>query len=105
MGLYGKWVVPRLLDLAMRNRLLEFYRRTAINSARGLLREVGVGSGLNFSLYGPSVGRVVGLDPSPELLSLARKRSAQALVPISLIRASAENIPFADAAFDGIVMT
>jgi len=105
MGLYGKWVVPRLVDLAMRNHLLDFYRRTAINSARGLVLEIGVGSGLNISLYNPSMGRVVGLDPSPELLSLARKRSAQALVPISLIRASAENLPFADAAFDGIVMT
>ena len=105
MGLYGKWVVPRLLDLAMRNHLLDFYRRIAINSARGLVLEIGVGSGLNLSLYSPSMGRVVGLDPSPELLSLARKRSAQAMVPISLIRASAENLPFADAAFDGIVMT
>src|SRR5262249_46733568 len=93
MTLYGKWVVPRLLDMAIRNQILDTCRRSTITSARGLVLEIGVGSGLNLSLYGPSVGHVVGLDPTPELLSLARKRLGQALVPISLIRASAENLP------------
>jgi ubiquinone/menaquinone biosynthesis C-methylase UbiE len=105
MGLYENWVLPRLLDLAMRNRVLDSYRRSAITSARGLVLEIGVGSGLNLSLYGPETARGVGIDPSPELLRLARKRAAQALVPVSLVRASAEGIPFTDAAFDTIVMT
>lgn len=105
MGLYKNWVLPRLLDLGMRNQVLDSYRRTVINSAHGLVLEVGVGSGLNLSLYGPAVGRVVGLDPSPELLRIARRRAAEAFVPVSLVRASAEDIPFADAAFDVIVTT
>ena len=65
MGLYERWVVPRLLELAMRNRLLDRYRHQTIETARGLVLEVGVGSGLNLPLYGPAVTRVVGLDPSP----------------------------------------
>jgi SAM-dependent methyltransferase len=84
---------------------LDFYRRTAINSARSPVLEIGAGSGLNLSLYGPPVRRVVGLDPSPQLLSLVKKRSAQAVIPVSLIKASAEDIAFADAASDTIVMT
>jgi hypothetical protein len=105
MGLYEKWVLPRLLDLAMRNDILDYYRRRTIASARGQVLEIGVGSGLNLSLYGPAVGGIVGLDPSPELLDLAGKRAARALVPVSLVRASADDIPFADEAFDAIVMT
>lgn len=105
MGLYENWVLPRLLDLAMNNQILDSYRRKTINSAHGLALEIGVGSGLNLSLYGRAVQRVVGLDPSPELLHLARKRGAQALVPVSLVRASAEGIPFANASFDAVVMT
>jgi SAM-dependent methyltransferase len=105
MGLYENWVLPRLLDLAMRNRVLGSYRGSAIISARGLVLEIGVGSGLNLSLYAPEAARVVGIDPSPELLRLARKPAAQTLIPVSLVRASAEVIPFADAAFDTIVMT
>jgi ubiquinone/menaquinone biosynthesis C-methylase UbiE len=105
MGLYENWVLPRLLDLAMRNQILDTYRHSAITPARGLVLEIGVGSGLNLSLYGPAVRRVVGLDPSTGLLHRARKRVAQALVSVSLVRASAQSIPFADATFDAIAMT
>jgi ubiquinone/menaquinone biosynthesis C-methylase UbiE len=105
MGLYEHWIVPRLLDLAMRNRLLDHYRQRTIETAQGLVLEVGVGSGLNLPLYGPAVTRVVAVDPSPELLRLATKRAAGAVVPVSLIRALAEHLPFSGAVFDTIVMT
>jgi ubiquinone/menaquinone biosynthesis C-methylase UbiE len=105
MGFYERWIVPRLLDLAMRNRLLDDYRQRTIETALGLVLEVGVGSGLNLPLYGSAVTRVVGVDPSPELLRLASKRTADAVVPVSLLRGSAEHVPFRDAVFDAIVMT
>jgi ubiquinone/menaquinone biosynthesis C-methylase UbiE len=105
MGVYERWIVPRLLDLAMRNRLLHHYRQQTITSARGLVLEVGVGSGVNLPLYGPAVTRTVGLDPSPELLRVASKRAADAVVPVLLLRASAERLPFADAVFDTVVVT
>src|SRR5689334_9528320 len=65
IGFYERWIVPWLLDLAMRNRVLDHYRYQTIASARGLVIEVGVGSGVNLPLYGGAVTRVVGLDPSP----------------------------------------
>jgi ubiquinone/menaquinone biosynthesis C-methylase UbiE len=105
MGFYERWIVPRLLDLAMRNQLLDHYRHQTVASARGLVLEVGVGSGLNLPLYGPAVTRVVAIDPSPELLRLASRRTADAVVPVSLLRGSAEHAPFADAVFNTIVMT
>ena len=104
MGFYERWIVPRLLDLAMRNRLLDDYRQRTIEAARELVLEVGVGSGLNLPLYGAAVTRVVAVDPFPELLRLASKRVANAFVPVSLIRASAEHLPFAVAVFDTSVM-
>jgi len=105
MGFYERWIVPRLLDLAMRNRLLDDYRQRTIETARGLVLEVGVGSGLNLPLYGSAVTRVVGLDPSPELLRLASNRTGEVVAPVSLIRASAEHLPFSGAVFETIVMT
>src|SRR5436190_3073467 len=105
MGLYANWVLPRLPDLAMRNQALDRYRRNTIASARGVVLEVGVGSGLNLPLYGRAVGRVFALDPSLELLCLARQRAREAVVRVSLVRASAEGIPFFDGAFDSVVMT
>jgi ubiquinone/menaquinone biosynthesis C-methylase UbiE len=105
MRLYERWVLPRLLDLTMRNRALDSYRQRTIETARGLVLEVGAGSGLNLPLYGRAVTRVVAIDPSPELLRLTSKRTADAVVPVSLLCRSAEHVPFADAVFDTIVMT
>jgi ubiquinone/menaquinone biosynthesis C-methylase UbiE len=105
VGVYERWILPRLLDLSMRNRLLDHYRQRTIETARGLVLEVGVGSGLNLRFYSRAVDRVCGIDLSPELLRLAHTRTADAVVPVSLIRASAEHLPFADTIFDAIVMT
>jgi len=105
MGFYQTWILPRLLDLAMRDCRLAAYRQKAIEMSRGLVLEVGVGSGLNLALYGPAVARVVALDTSPELLRLASHRRVDAHIRVTLLRASAEQLPFGDAAFDTIVMT
>ena len=105
MGFYRKVVLPRLIALAMRNGQLGDYRQQTIGAARGHVLEIGVGSGMNLPVYGSAVDRVCGIDPSPELLDRARERVAAARVPVSLARASAEQLPFRDAAFDTLVMT
>ena len=105
MGFYPKLVLPWLLELAMRNRQLGSYRRQTIGAARGLVLEIGVGSGLNLPLYGLTVTQVVAIDPSLELLRLASKRRLAGRAPISLLTASAEQLPFADTVFDTVVMT
>ena len=105
VGVYERWILPRLLDLSMRNRLLDHYRQRTIETAQSLVLEVGVGSGENLRFYSRTVDRVFGIDLSPELLRLAYERTAGAVVPVSLIRASAEHLPFAVAVFDTIVMT
>jgi len=105
MGLYKSRILPRILDLAMRNEALDPYRHKIIGSARGLVLEVGVGSGMNLPLYGRAVESVYGVDPTPELLDLARQRAREAAVPIFLVRASAEEIPFATSVFDTAIMT
>jgi len=105
MGVYKSRILPRILDLAMRNEALDPYRHKIIGSARGLVLEVGVGSGMNLPLYGRAVDSVYGLHPTPELLDLARQRAREAAVPIFLVRASAEEIPFATSVFDTAIMT
>jgi ubiquinone/menaquinone biosynthesis C-methylase UbiE len=105
MGFYQRWIVPRLINLAMRNRSLDGYRQRTIGAASGLVLEIGVGSGQNLALYGAAVDRVYAIDPSMELLHMARNRIAEARLPVSLIGASAEQLSFADAIFDTIIMT
>jgi ubiquinone/menaquinone biosynthesis C-methylase UbiE len=89
----------------MRDRHLASYRRRTLDPAAGLVLEIGAGSGLNFPHYGEGPERVVALDPSPELLRLAAPRQAEACVKVTLLRGSAELLPFTDAAFDTVVTT
>jgi SAM-dependent methyltransferase len=58
----------------MRNRSLDAYRQRTIGAASGLVLEIGVGSGQNLPLYGSAVDRVYAIDPSMELLYVARNR-------------------------------
>jgi ubiquinone/menaquinone biosynthesis C-methylase UbiE len=105
MGAFANWLFARLLDFAMRNRALDSYRHATVGLARGIVLEVGVGSGLNLALYGSDIDHVYALDLSAELLGIARRRSAETAVPVSFARASGEQLPFADAVFNTIVVT
>ena len=42
MRFYQRWIVPRLIDLAMRNRSLDAYRQRTIGAASDLVLEIGV---------------------------------------------------------------
>ncbi len=105
MTLYDSWILPPLLDRAMRQRQIERYRRRLIPAARGDVLEIGVGSGLNLPHYGAEVTKVVGLDPSARLLSMAQRRANDAKPPVDLMQGSAAAIPLGDASVDTLVMT
>ena len=105
MKFYDRWVLPPILDLVMRQRQLQKYRREVATSANGRVLEVGVGSGLNFSLYGKQVEIVFGIDPSRRLLTIARRRAIAAGIIAEFLQGSATAIPLADNAVDTVVMT
>ena len=105
MGLYQRCVLPHLLDWAMRDRHLALYRNRTLNAAEGLVLEIGAGSGLNFPLYAEGSDHIVALDPSLPLVRLAARRCGEARIPVSLLRGTAEILPFAGVAFDTVVTT
>ena len=106
MGIYSKYVLPQLIDLVMRNKDAARVRREWIPQARGDVLEIGIGSGLNLSLYSSDVRRVYGVDPSLELQRLARKRAAGRPVTIDFISQAAEEpLPLRDESIDTVVMT
>ncbi len=81
-------------------------RREVIGQARGVVLEVGAGSGLNFALYVPKqVERVEAIEPDATMLRYAEARRAAAPVPITLTQAPAEALPFADETFDSVAAT
>ena len=105
MSLYQRYVLPHVINMAMRNRDLLPYRRRVISAAAGRVLEIGIGSGLNLHLYPEHVREVVGLEPSPRLIAMARGAAPRSRVPASFMEGSAEAIPVEDHSFDTVVTT
>jgi ubiquinone/menaquinone biosynthesis C-methylase UbiE len=105
MGFYDRWILPRLVDTAMRHKEAMRYRAQVVPEARGAVLEIGVGSGLNLPFYGNEVQRLYALDPSEELLAMARRKAASTAFPVDFLAHSGEDIPLDDASIDTVVMT
>jgi ubiquinone/menaquinone biosynthesis C-methylase UbiE len=105
MGFYQNQIIPLLIDLTMRQRNLAAYRSRVIPAAGGRVLEIGIGSGLNLPFYSRNVEHVIGLDPSPKLLSMARRNMRPDLKPVELIEGSAEAIPVEKGSVDTVVTT
>jgi SAM-dependent methyltransferase len=83
MGLYARYLLPRLTHLSMGQKQLLPYRQRVVTGAVGRVLEIGIGSGLNLPLYGDAVEEVIGIDISPELLAMAERGAAMAPPPSS----------------------
>lgn len=105
MGIYQERIVPCLIHLSMRQRILAAYRSRIVSAASGRVLEVGIGSGLNLPFYSGSVKYVVGLDPSPRLLAMAREAANRATKPVELVEGTAEAVPLEDHSVDTVVTT
>src|SRR5688500_10122192 len=106
MGLYQRYLLPHVINLAMRNRDLLSYRKRLLAAAEGRVLEIGIGSGLNLSFYPAQVGEIVGLEPAPRLIAMARRAAAErARIPARFIEGSAEAIPLDARSFDTVVTT
>lgn len=105
MGLYQDRILPHLVNFAMRNRRLLPYRKRVLSAAEGRVLEIGTGSGVNLPLYSDRIQRVIGLDPSPKLLTMAREATRRSAIPIELMKCSTEAIALEDESVDTVVMT
>lgn len=105
MAFYQEQVVPLLINLTMRQRRLTEYRGRVVPAAEGRVLEIGIGSGLNLPFYSRNVEHVIGLDPSPKLLLMARGNARAASGPVEFIEGSAETIPLEGCSIDTIVTT
>ena len=99
-------VLPWLVEKSCRSSEILEERKRWVPRAHGRVLELGVGSGLNLAFYDPAhATSVVGIDPSSALLAKAAPRAAEAAVPVELVHAPAERLPFGERSFDSVLVT
>lgn len=106
MGLYGKHILPRLLDIGCGTSPVRRQRAKIVPRAEGRVLEIGLGSGLNLPHYDAArVERVIGLDPAGEMLARAESRIAEAPFAVECLALEGENIPLDAASVDTVLVT
>jgi ubiquinone/menaquinone biosynthesis C-methylase UbiE len=94
------------------DRRMSFFERVLFGDGRewvcsrasGEVLEVAVGTGRNFPFY-PQGVRITGMDLSPPMLEIARKRADEVGVDADLREGDAQQLPFPEASFDTVVCT
>jgi ubiquinone/menaquinone biosynthesis C-methylase UbiE len=107
MGFYADKVFPLLLDTLTTG--LRPQCKEVVQTSRGRVLELGIGTGANLPFYTNQVSEVVGIEPSTALLQKAQTRLQQlkqqsVIQPQVILQpGSAEKMDFADATFDTVV--
>jgi ubiquinone/menaquinone biosynthesis C-methylase UbiE len=78
-------------------------RRELLAGLRGRAIEIGAGTGPNFRLYPDTVTEVVAVEPEDYLRGKAEEAASRGSVPIRVVDALADRLPFEDASFDAAV--
>ncbi|MGI9345835.1 MAG: class I SAM-dependent methyltransferase [Gammaproteobacteria bacterium] len=107
MGLYDRYILPRLITVAMRDRPMARERQAVVPHARGVVLEVGIGSGENLPFYDATqVKHLHAIEPSPALLEQSREWASQLdSISTSVVQGVAENLPYDNNSMDSIVLT
>ena len=106
MGLYNKYVLPKVVDWTCKQKPNMRQRMKVIPLATGNVLEIGIGSGLNLSLYNNnSIKHLTAIDPSKEMWDKNVIDTKTLPFEFAFTKAFAENIPEENDSFDTVVIT
>ena len=106
MGLYNKYILPKVIDWACKQEPTMRQREKVIPLATGKVLEIGIGSGLNLPIYnGENVNHLTAIDPSKEMWDKNVNNTEKLEYGFDFIEAFAEKIPVDNNSFDTVVTT
>ena len=106
MGFYDKYILPKFLNCACGTKPINYQREKIVPLAKGIVLDIGIGSGLNIPFYNKSnIDRLYGLDPSEELLKIAKPIAKKNELEIEFLQCGAEAIPLPDQSIDTVLIT
>jgi ubiquinone/menaquinone biosynthesis C-methylase UbiE len=106
MGIYDRYILPHVINLACGTPQVEAMRQLVVPRSRGQVLEVGMGTGINIPLYRPeNIDFVWGLEPALGMRKLAEKRVAAAPFAVRWLDLPGEEIPLDDNSVDTVLLT
>jgi ubiquinone/menaquinone biosynthesis C-methylase UbiE len=88
----------------LEKRSFKKIRINLLSKASGKVLELGSGTGINFPLY-HSLESVTAIEPSAYMIERSLQKKQKSLIPIEIVHASAEKLPFPDNTFDTVIGT
>ncbi|WP_372982214.1 class I SAM-dependent methyltransferase [Marinobacter sediminum] len=106
MSFYEERILPHLIDRACSVGQVMKLRQQVVPRARGVVLEVGMGSGINLQFYKPDlVDLVYGLEPSEGMRRKASANLERSAVKVEWLDLPGEKIPLADESVDTVLLT
>jgi ubiquinone/menaquinone biosynthesis C-methylase UbiE len=106
LGLYNKFILPKAINWACKQKPHMLQRAKVIPLASGNVLEIGVGSGLNLPFYDKEkIKHITAIDPSKELWNKNVVDIKNLPFELEFKQAFAENIPEDSNSFDTVVLT
>jgi SAM-dependent methyltransferase len=104
-GFYDRHISPRLVHCGCSADEFSSQRRRIIPRAKGIVVEVGFGSGLNLPYYDPvRVDMLIGIEPDDAMIGLAQGALDKVPFPAEVRKGIGERLPLAEASADTVVL-
>ncbi|QCJ42877.1 class I SAM-dependent methyltransferase [Bacillus sp. S3] len=101
-SIFAKWY-----DIFMKpleKKKFKQIRKKLLANATGSVLELGSGTGVNFPYY-TSAEKVTAVEPSLHMIEQSISKQKQSVIPIEVVQAVAEDLPFKADMFDTVVAT
>ena len=106
MSFYNKYILPKILNCACASKPINYQRDKIVPLAEGVVLDIGIGSGLNIPFYNKTkIKQLYGLDPSKELLDIAKSVAKKENLEIEFLECGAESIPLPSKSIDTVLIT
>ena len=106
MGFYNKYILPKIINAGCGTKPIRKQREKVLPLCKGIVLEIGCGSGLNFSFYEENnIDKLYALEPDKEMLRKAESVVKEVNFPITFLETGAEKIPLEDDSIDTALLT
>lgn len=106
MPFYRNTIYPLLVEKLGDPPPIKKIREQIIPLAKGIVLEIGSGSGANFPHYDPAkVSKLYALEPNPGMIRLAQRQQRHTKLDVEYLNLRGENIPSEEGSVDTVVST